>query len=121
MPRLYALLLRLYPVEYRALFAAEMLRVLVEAGAQGRAHRLAEPIGLLLGAAREWRAKLSRPRSYLMGRQPPYGEMSPEARIEWLVGLMVHAIAHHDFPGARHYADQEATERANLRRLRPHA
>lgn len=121
MPRLYPLLLRLYPHEYRVLFAAEMLRVLEEAGARGRARPLAEPIGLLLGAAGEWRAKISHPRSYLTGRQPPYEAMSAEARIQWLVDRMVHAIAHHDFPGARYYARQEARERANLRRLRPDA
>ena len=66
--RAYARLLRLYPTEQRALFAAEMLSVFeamsADCRARGRAcfvrFALAELLGLVLGAGVEWRAKLTR-------------------------------------------------------------
>jgi hypothetical protein len=41
-----------------------------------------------------------------------------QKRTEFLVSRIVHAIAHHDFEGARSYSFEERQERENLRRLR---
>ncbi len=65
--RAYRALLRLYPMDYRTCFAAEMLSAF-EAAANERRKQgmlrsghfvLAELAGLLRGAAAEWMAKLS--------------------------------------------------------------
>jgi hypothetical protein len=54
-------LLRLYPADYRARFGTEMLNVL--ASASGGRSGPGELIGLLIGAGREWIAKLTTDRS----------------------------------------------------------
>lgn len=54
MTRLCRILLRLYPRDYRTLFAAEM-QAAFEAAARERP--LVEVLGLLRGAAAEWIAK----------------------------------------------------------------
>jgi hypothetical protein len=56
MKRAYTILLRLYPRDYRAMFAREM-RHSFEIAANER--RTAELMSLLTGAAREWIAKLT--------------------------------------------------------------
>jgi hypothetical protein len=60
-------LLRLYPYDFRAAFAAEMWAAFARVGA---ARRGAELIGLLSGAAAEWVAKLTSDKS-LRGRTLP--------------------------------------------------
>lgn len=67
MNRVYANLLRLYPYDHRAFFAAEMLTAFEEAAQEQRARgraaflrfALAELLGLLRGAGSEWIAKLT--------------------------------------------------------------
>jgi len=54
MTRIYHLLLRLYPYDYRAMFAEEMTRAFDQSTED---RRLREFAGLLIGAAREWIAK----------------------------------------------------------------
>jgi hypothetical protein len=111
--RVYAVLLRLYPREYRALFGREMLAVFDRAAEESRKRGwasyvgfvLAELIGLLKGVAAEWSA-------------PPNEVTEAEKRIELDIKRTVHAIAHHDFPKARFYWDQERKHRANLQLLR---
>lgn len=72
MRRLYRALLALYPYDYRQAFAAEMLHALDSACAQRRGARfhVAEILGLLAGAAREWLAKLTTDRA-VRGRTLP--------------------------------------------------
>jgi hypothetical protein len=105
-----------------------------------------ELIGVLMGASAEWVAKLTTDRSLrgrslpdrLMMRPPgvpweayygralvnapeealPYEVMEAQRRTELLVKRIVHAIAHHDFEGARTYSYEERKARENLRPLR---
>jgi hypothetical protein len=65
--RTYRVLLRLYPFDFRAAFAAEMWVSFARADA---APRGVEPIGLLAGAAAEWIAKLTSDKS-VRGRALP--------------------------------------------------
>ena len=148
MRRAYAALLRLYPRDFRALFASEMLtafeKTAVEWRACGRAafvrFTVNELAGLMIGAGAEWVAKLTTDSSR-RGRHLPdrllmrpsgvswethYGAALPipeelrqaQSRTEFLVNRMVHAIATHDFEGARSYSYEEREARENLRLLR---
>ena len=67
MKRPYATLLRLYPRDYRAMFGVEM-RQSFEMAANER--RAAELLGLVMGAVREWMAKLTTDRA-VRGRVLP--------------------------------------------------
>lgn len=67
MIRVYRALLKLYPYDFRAKFAAEMLAAFARLGADRRAAELA---GLLAGAAAEWIAKLTSDNS-VRGRSLP--------------------------------------------------
>ena len=57
MKRAYQALLGLYPYDYRAAFAAEMMETFAWVGSGRRG--AAELAGLLAGVAREWIAKLT--------------------------------------------------------------
>ena len=136
--RAYRFLLRLYPRDYRARFAAEMLAAFELAAEErrGLGFVLAELAGLLAGAGSEWIAKLTSDRSIRGRLLPDRLRMRPpgvpwevhysgafevevaERNVELLVVRTVHAIAHHDFEGARNYSRQERKERDNLRLLR---
>jgi hypothetical protein len=71
MHRAYQILLKLYPADYRASFAAGMLDAFEKAAEDGRRRgraafvcfALAELTGLLTGAAADWIAKLTTDRS----------------------------------------------------------
>ena len=136
--RVYKALLRLYPRDYRAMFASEMLAAFEQAAAaqHSRGFLLAELSSLLAGAASEWIAKLTTDDS-VRGRllpdrllmRPPgvpwelhyagaFEVEAAERNVKLLIERMVHAIAHHDFEGARRCARQERNERENLRLLR---
>ncbi len=141
MKRVYEFLLRLYPRDYRAVFAKEMSNAFEQGLAErrdqgwGAAWRfaLAELVGLTIGAGIEWIAKLSTDSS-VRGRSLPDRQLSahyagafpnfPEEvskaqeRTELLVKRIVHAISHHDYVGARRYSDEERIARENLRVLR---
>jgi hypothetical protein len=65
--RAYRTLLWLYPYDFRAAFAAEMLAAFARTGAERRGAELA---GLLTGAAAEWIAKLTSDR-LVRGRSLP--------------------------------------------------
>ena len=152
--QVYRTLLRLYPYDYRALFATEMSNAFEEAAEECRKNGwgifarfvLVEMAGLLLGAADEWIAKLTTNSSVrgrclpdrLRMRPPgvpweahyagafvdvprtslPEEVIEAQKRTEHLVGRLVHAIANHDFEGARTYSYQERLEREKLRLLR---
>jgi hypothetical protein len=78
MKRAYEFLLRLYPRDYRAMFATEMSSSFAEASAERRCDGwgvysrfcLAELIGLAMGAGIEWFAKLTTDTS-VRGRSLP--------------------------------------------------
>jgi len=59
MKRVYRVLLRLYPRDFRALFAGEMQRAFEIACEERRASGVRECLGLLKGAFAEWMAKLT--------------------------------------------------------------
>jgi hypothetical protein len=76
----YAVLLRLYPADHRALFAAEMLATFNEAAEENQAHGraafirfiVAELIGLVTGVSAEWVARFTysiyHSNNYISGR-----------------------------------------------------
>jgi hypothetical protein len=78
MKRTYEFLLRLYPRDYRAMFATEMSSAFAEAAAERRREgwgvyarfALAELMGLAMGAGIEWIAKLTTDSS-VRGRSLP--------------------------------------------------
>jgi hypothetical protein len=57
MKRAYRMLLRLYPADYRAMFAAEMSRSFDRLAEEPRGDLGREFRGVIAGAAREWIAK----------------------------------------------------------------
>jgi len=136
--RAYAALLRLYPRDHRALFAAEMLTVFEEAAEDLRGHgravfvrfALAELIGLVTGAGAAWIAKLTgaghfsnsyiEAGAYGNARQStlPDEVIDAQRRIEFNISRTVYAISHHDFAGARFYSNEERKQREHLRLLR---
>jgi len=146
--RAYKYLLRLYPRDYRAMFASEMLAAFEQASEERHGYRfvLAELMGLLMGAALEWIAKLTSDSSVRGRVLPDRLRMRPpgvpwevhyagafagwppsalpdevadaERRVKQLVDRIVHAIANHDFEGARNCSLQERQERDRLRLLR---
>ena len=112
--QVYRLLLRLYPKHHQAGFGAEMLAVFDRAAAERRkegwrsytAFAIRELVGLFIGAADEG------------GSQPKYDEMlEAQELLDGSVRLTIHAIAHHDFAGARRYWRLEHESRENLRLL----
>jgi hypothetical protein len=95
MRRTYSSLLRLYPRGHRVVFADEMLAVFDEAaqermrqgwGASAR-FALRELAGLIIGAAREWLAKLAysvrHSNSYIEGRGMPDRLFMRPAGVGW--------------------------------------
>ena len=94
--RIYNLVLRIYPAEYRALFGAEMSTVVGKMtqdqrrqGPIARAHFfLGEITGLLRGAAREWIARLaysvSHSVNYIDGRGLPDPLLMRAPGVSWL-------------------------------------
>ena len=74
MKRAYAAVLKLYPYDFRAAFAAEMLAAFSAVGADRRGAELA---GLLTGAAAEWIAKLTSDKSVRARTLPDLRMMRP--------------------------------------------
>lgn len=123
MNRIYRLLLYLYPRDFRASMGDEMLRTLD----QREGSSVAECFGLVRGAVREWRAKLTSDpltRERALRPQPvndgslPDEVFEAQQRVSSLVRRIVHAIATHDFNGARTFSYEETREREHLRVLR---
>jgi hypothetical protein len=130
--KLYRVLLKLYPTEYQAVFAPEMTEVFEQASAEFKQRGLlgrivfvtCECTGLLKGAAREHAAKWAAQDSYITSRcalrdsSEHRDEISQvQRRLGQLIRSMEFAIAHHDFPKARFYSDEERATRALLSRL----
>ena len=133
MQRFYRAILGLYPAEYRSAFTTEMVEAFQEASASFRKRGLLEWIwfatrefaGLLKGAVAEHIAKWNTQDAYLTSRsasRPDSDEFPVEIvdiqrRLEHLIRSMEFAIAHHDFPKARFYSNEERIARALLQRL----
>jgi hypothetical protein len=114
------ILLRLYPREHRELFGEEMMAVFQQAAEErrGRAWVLKEWIGFIVGAGAAWIAKLTGRSGSVPDQAWSSEVMEARARVELLVSRTVHAIATHDFPGARFYFEEERKAREDLRLLR---
>jgi hypothetical protein len=130
--RIYEAILRLYPAEYKAAFASEMISVFEQAAAD---HKKAgtltfswfsacELAGLLKGLLAQHLAKLAARDSYITERcalQQNTGLRDDIAEaqrhLEHLLSSMEFAIAHHDFPKARYYSDEERIARTRLEQL----
>ena len=138
MRTVYRFFLRLYPRDFRALFAGEMQRTFEIACDEGRASGVRECLGLVTGAFAEWRAKVTTdiairgrvlPDRLLM-RPPgvswevhyaggfPAELVEAERRTEFLVSCIVQAIAHHRWQDARRFDIEERKARENLGVLR---
>jgi hypothetical protein len=141
MRRAYRTLLRLYPADYRALFAAEMNSAFEKAAAERRAQGVAslvrfaltEWIGLTIGAGAEWLAKFTTDASVRGRCLPDLRMIRPPGvpRELWFAGARMsagpssvphkavdaqtHAIANHRSPGARSCSWEERGAQANLR------
>jgi len=102
MRRAYQVLLRLYPSDFKALFAAEMLHAFDKAAEERRdlgrvafVHfALAELIGLAIGAGAEWIAKLTTSSSVRGRFLPDLRMMRPPGvpRELWFAGASVTSL-----------------------------
>lgn len=132
MQALYRAILRLYPPEYRAAFASEMIEVFEQASVNSGARSLPkrawfaarEFTGLLKGVVSEHGAKWAAKDTYITSRcasrqddELPAEIAEVRGRLEDLLRSMEFAIAHHDFPKARFYSNEERMTRALLERL----
>jgi hypothetical protein len=131
MVQMYRAILHLYPAEYRETFATEMIETFEQASRDQRKGLLGslrfwaiELAGLLGGAISEQKAKRAAPRYYLRSRGlsrrmdgMPREIVAVEDRLEEILQAMEYAIAHHDFPKARFYSNEERTTRERLNRL----
>jgi hypothetical protein len=131
MIRAYAVFLRLYPAEHRKIFAAEMQETFEHAVVDRRKQGAAalgifaarEFFGLMRGLFSEWFAKTTGHQTYLTSSLSEQSAALPEdvpgmqTHLARLIASMEFAIAHHDFPKARHYSNEERIARAQLQRL----
>jgi len=117
----YSLLLGLYPAEFRSRFAAEMTAVFEQAAARqwsrGRVgvgmFAAKELAGLLAGAVKaHTQSRTCEPLPF------PCDIAGAERYIHAVTQRLIHAIANHDFPGARYYDAQDRKARALLEQLR---
>jgi hypothetical protein len=133
MRRLYRIILKVYPAEYRNAFGAEMIGVFDQARADARKRgalrfvlfMISEFSGLLKGLLREFAAKWASGEAYVTFRSTsrqlseiPAEVIEVERHLEHVLRSMEFAIAHHDFPKARFYSNEEYAARARLERLR---
>lgn len=127
MRRLYQSILKLYPTEYQAAFTVEMLATFDQATAASRRRGgtaflrfcASELCGLLTGLLIEWAAKRAHGAQYVAWQQSnlPDEIAGLHQHIQQLIRSMEFAIAHHDFPNARRYSDEERIARARLNEL----
>ena len=128
----YRAILRLYPANYRAVFAQEMMETFEQAALDSLKRGFAttvcfatrELMGLLRHLFGEWVAKWAAGDRYMNARcvaeretNLPTEVMEMQRGLRRVIGRMEFAIAHHDFPAARRYSDEERTMREQLRRL----
>jgi hypothetical protein len=130
MKRVYGAFLHLYPREYRDLFGPEVLSVFAEAAREHRARGwgvwawflATELSGAVLSAAGHWIDRFSaRPHQELAGttRSGLFSAVQEaQDRVDLNLKRMKHAIADHDFAGARAYSIEDLKAREELRKLR---
>jgi hypothetical protein len=132
MQRTYRAILSLYPAEYRAIFAPEMVKVFEQAKADAKKQGVlsfalfaaCELGGLLRGLVSERIRKSIAQEAYITSRcecrqdtEAPAEIVDVQRHLEHLIRAMEFAIAHHDFPKARFYSNEERNTRALLQRL----
>src|SRR4051794_33020736 len=132
MRRIYKSILQLYPAEFRAAFSPEMIGTFEQALADHKQvgmltylwFSVGEFAGLLKGSLVQHLAKLAAKNSYITSRcalQPHTGLsceiMEAQRHLEHLLRSMEFAIAHHNFPKARYYSQEERITRAGLQQL----
>ena len=132
MRQAYRAILRLYPAEHRAIFAEEMLQTFGQAALDWRNQGFPafmcfaawELTGLLSGVFMEWISKWTAQDGYMnspcLSQQEsnlPAEVVDIEKRLKLLINRMEFAIAHHDFPRARLYSDEERIVRAQLNQV----
>jgi hypothetical protein len=131
MNRLFRAILRLYPAEYRAVFAPEMIEVFEEASAAWKTRGLfaliwfanCECLGLFKGAVLEHTARWAARDRYITARCASRSLNNQDdisegrCHLEHVLRSMEFAIAHHDFPKARFYSNEERITRAHLQCL----
>ena len=132
MQLIYRAILRLYPAEYRAVFASEMVatfdQAAADSGKRGILHFVlfatCEFAGLLKGLFTERMARRAAQDGYITtgclsteDTQLPAEIVEVQNRLARLLRGMEFAIAHHDFPKARFYSNEERVTRAMLERL----
>ncbi len=127
MKQVFDFLLRLYPAEYRAMFADEIRSVLHKSREDHRKKgtlaffvlEIREALGLLIGLGREWIARLTSVEIYLGEEDAGIAHQIAECegRIRFVTGRIDNAVANHDFEGARFYSTEEEKERARLKLL----
>lgn len=132
MQGLYRAILSLYPAEYQAVFAPEMIAVFKQTSIDLKRKgiltfilfAISECMGLLKGVVVEHTARWSTPDTYITPRCTSWEDLgnqtetvAGERRLEQLIRSMEFAIAHHDFPKARFYSNEERTARALLEQL----
>lgn len=127
--RMFGLLLKLYPPDYRTMFGGEMLSVLEQAGQQQNGWPrsigffVIEAMGILWGATREWAALLTggrHPRREEIPAQDglPEEVQIAQSRVDTAIKQMVQAISSQQFERARRCSDLERRERDRLHRIR---
>jgi hypothetical protein len=133
MKRVYGAFLRLYPREYRDLFGPEVLSVFAQAAREHRERGLGvwawflvtELSGAVLSAVGHWidrfsaRHRTAGPELAGAARSGLFGTVQEaQNRVDLNLKRMTHAIANHDFGGARAYSIEDLKAREELRRLR---
>jgi hypothetical protein len=130
MKRVYGAFLCLYPREYRDLFGPEVLSVFAEAAREHRARGLGvwawflvtELSGAVVSAAGHWIDRFStRSHPEFVGttRGGLFSAVQEaQDRVDLNLKRMKHAIANHDFAGARAYSIEDLRAREELRKLR---
>ena len=118
MRQAYRAILLLYPAEYRAAFAPEMIETFQQASIDHRKRGTAavvyfavrESAGLLRGLFREWFEKSTARSSYITSRSWPELSDAPDDgattddRVQRCIRCLERAIANHDFQKARFYS-----------------
>jgi hypothetical protein len=133
MKRVYGVFLRLYPREYRDLFGPEVLNVFAQAADEQRARgwcvwvwfMVSELSGAVISAGGHWIDRFSArrhsadPEAADAGRSGLFNAVKEaQNRVDLNLRRMTHAIANHDFAGARAYSIEDLKAREELRRLR---
>ncbi|HMF78357.1 MAG TPA: hypothetical protein VK604_22050 [Bryobacteraceae bacterium] len=122
----YRILLGIYPNEFRRQFADEMLHVFEQRArerfAMGKTASLVfivrEFFSIVKGAQMMWIEKIEKKNKTQTAANIQEADLTV-SEIQKLrdaaVSKMVHAIATHDFPGARRYSEEEARLQALIR------